>query len=173
MLIIFGGLPGSGKSTIAQALAIRLQATYLRLDTIEQAIRSSACSAAGAEVGPAGYVVLYKVAADNLRLGRTVIADSVNSIEITRAAFRATATEANRKFIEVEVTCSDKIMHRHRAESRVSTVEGLIPPTWEQIEARTFEPWAPDRRIDTSLLSVDESMLEITNRLKQVDTDQI
>ncbi|SCX33628.1 AAA family ATPase [Agrobacterium rosae] len=173
MLIIFGGLPGSGKSTIAQTLAIRLQATYLRLDTIEQAIRAASSLPAGAEVGPAGYVVLYKIAADNLRLGRTVIADSVNSIEITRAAFRATATESNRRFIEVEVICSDKIVHPHRAESRISTVEGLIPPTWEQIEARTFEPWAPDLRIDTSLLSVDESVLEITNRLKQVDTDQI
>ncbi|MBN7804676.1 AAA family ATPase [Agrobacterium rosae] len=173
MLIIFGGLPGSGKSTIAQALALRLQATYLRLDTIEQAIRAASSLPAGADVGPAGYVVLYKVAADNLRLGRTVIADSVNSIEITRAAFRATATEANRRFIEVEVICSDKIVHRHRAKSRISTVEGLIPPTWEQIEARTFEPWAPDLRIDTSLLSVDESVLEIMNRLLQVDTDQI
>ena len=39
MLIIFGGLPGSGKSTIARALALRLGAVYLRIDTIEQAIR--------------------------------------------------------------------------------------------------------------------------------------
>ena len=39
MLIIFSGLPGSGKSTIARALAKRLGAVYLRIDTIEQAIR--------------------------------------------------------------------------------------------------------------------------------------
>lgn len=38
MLIIFSGLPGSGKSTIAQALAKQLNAFYLRIDTIEQAI---------------------------------------------------------------------------------------------------------------------------------------
>ena len=37
MLIIFGGLPGSGKSTVAQALALRTGACYLRVDTIEQA----------------------------------------------------------------------------------------------------------------------------------------
>lgn len=41
MLIIFSGLPGSGKSTIARALAQRLGAVYLRIDTIEQAIRDA------------------------------------------------------------------------------------------------------------------------------------
>ncbi|MGO6670405.1 AAA family ATPase, partial [Rhizobium ruizarguesonis] len=41
MLIIFGGLPGSGKTTIARALAERLNAVHVRVDTIEQAIRAS------------------------------------------------------------------------------------------------------------------------------------
>ena len=41
MLIIFSGLPGSGKSTIAQALAKQLNALYLRIDTIEQAIHKA------------------------------------------------------------------------------------------------------------------------------------
>ncbi|EEQ16447.1 Uncharacterised protein [Yersinia frederiksenii] len=41
MLIIFSGLPGTGKSTIAHLLAERLKAVYLRIDTIEQAIRSA------------------------------------------------------------------------------------------------------------------------------------
>ncbi len=36
MLIIFSGLPGSGKSTIARTLSERLNAVYLRVDTIEQ-----------------------------------------------------------------------------------------------------------------------------------------
>lgn len=43
MLIIFSGLPGCGKSTIARALAKRLGAVYLRIDTIEQAIRDGRC----------------------------------------------------------------------------------------------------------------------------------
>lgn len=53
MLIIFSGLPGSGKSTIARALARRLRAVYLRIDTIEQAIRDA--EQADNEMGPAGY----------------------------------------------------------------------------------------------------------------------
>ena len=40
-LIVFGGLPGAGKTAIAQELACELGAVYLRIDSIEQAIRAS------------------------------------------------------------------------------------------------------------------------------------
>jgi predicted kinase len=35
MLIAFGGLPGTGKTTVAQAVARKLAAVYLRIDTLE------------------------------------------------------------------------------------------------------------------------------------------
>lgn len=76
MLIAFGGLPDTGKTTVAQTLARKLAAVYLRIDTFEQAIKS--CSRGGTEIEAAGYVTAYAVASDNLRLGVTVIADSVN-----------------------------------------------------------------------------------------------
>ena len=160
MLIIFGGLPGVGKSTIAQALAQRLHACYLRVDTIEQAIRGHA-PLVGQDVGPAGYVTLYRVAADNLRLGNVVITDSVNPLDVTRQAFRTAASGAGHKFIEIEVVCSDAATHRYRAESRPATVLGLIPPSWAEIEQRHVEPWNADLRLDTFHLSVEDSVAQI------------
>ncbi|MCL6653248.1 kinase [Agrobacterium rubi] len=165
MLIIFGGLSGSGKSTVAQALARRIRALYLRVDTVEQAIRTSAPLAEGLGVGPSGYVTVYRLATDNLRLGHTVIADSVNPLPTTRNAFRDVAAESGTKFIEVEIVCSDAAVHRHRAETRPPSVDGLSPPSWAAIQNRHYEAWIPDLRIDTSLLSVEQSVVEIVRKL--------
>lgn len=167
MLIIFGGLPGSGKTTVAQALARQIEALYLRVDTIEQAIRASAPLAGGQDVGPSGYVTLYRLATDNLRFGRTVIADSVNPLEITRNAFRKAATDADSKFIEVEIVCTDTATHRYRVETRQPTIEGLTPPTWVAIEALRYEEWDSDLRLDTSYLAVEESVAKIINLLRR------
>jgi predicted kinase len=41
MLIVFSGLPGVGKTTIARELACSLAAVYLRIDSIEQALRQA------------------------------------------------------------------------------------------------------------------------------------
>ncbi|WP_137156304.1 AAA family ATPase [Rhizobium sp. FKL33] len=161
MLIAFGGLPGSGKSTVAQALARRIGAVYLRVDTVEQAIRTSAPLAEGRDVGPSGYVTLYRLAADNLRLGQTVVADSVNPLPETRKAFRDVADECGRRFFGVEIVCSDAAVHRHRAETRSPSVVGLSPPSWEVIQNRHYEPWKADLRIDTARLSVEDSVAEI------------
>lgn len=162
MFIIFAGLPGAGKSTIAQQLARRLDAAYLRVDSIEQAIRSSGILPSGAEVGSAGYVAAYRIAADNLRLGRTVIADSVNPLQITRDAFRRVAQENGAGILEVEVVCNDAAIHRERIRTRRTDIEGLVPPTWEEIQARHYEAWdRPPLRLDTASLSIAESVEKI------------
>src|SRR5262245_46007311 len=41
MLIIFGGLPGTGKTTIARELAHRTGAVLVRVDSIEHAVRDA------------------------------------------------------------------------------------------------------------------------------------
>ena len=148
MLIAFAGLPGTGKSTIARLLAQRLKASYLRIDTIEQALRT--CGTLPAGVVTEGYAVAYRIAEDNLRAGGTVIADSVNPLAITRDAWVNIAAQASAPVLEVEVICSNPAEHRRRVESRMTDVPGLALPRWEAVQRRIYEPWhRPHIVVDT------------------------
>jgi len=158
MLIVFGGLPGVGKSAIAAEVARRLGAAYLRIDVIEMAMTRGLDLPKERDIGPAGYIVAYDLARSNLALGVPVVADSVNPIEITRAAWRAVAADAGAPCLEVEVVCADLAEHRRRVESRLGDPAALQPPTWAEVEARAYEPWPEAHlRLDTASLSIAES----------------
>lgn len=137
MLYIFGGLPGTGKSTLSQHLARDRQWIHLRIDTIEQVLRQSGSLVTGIE----GYAIAYSLAENNLRLGLSVVADSVNPLQITRTAWREVAQRAGVPFIEVEVICSDRAEHQRRVETRSTDVPGLKLPTWNEIVNRDYEQW--------------------------------
>ncbi|MGI4830918.1 MAG: AAA family ATPase [Janthinobacterium lividum] len=127
MLVAFGGLPGSGKTTLARRLARRWAAVYLRIDTIERAIISS--GVLRGDIGAAGYVTAYKLAEENLSIGRIVVADSVNALQVTRGSWREIAENAHVPIAEVEVRCSNLMEHQRRIEGRSSDVEGAPPLT--------------------------------------------
>jgi predicted kinase len=165
MLIILGGLPAAGKTAIARELARRLDAVHLRIDSIEQAIRDS--GHAGASMDDAGYRVAYAVAGDNLRLGRLVIADSVNPIPITRDAWLEVAHCAQVRAVEIEIVCSDEQEHRRRVETREIDIPGAPALTWADVVARDYRPWTRDRIvIDTAGRSVDRSASEAYDAIR-------
>ena len=161
MLYILGGLPGVGKTTIAVGLARAIGAVHLRIDSIEQALRNSSVTI----TGPEGYVVAYAVAEDNLRLGRAVLADSVNPIEVTRAAWRNVALRAGARCVEIEIVCSDVAEHRRRVETRVADIAGHRLPTWQQVSDREYEPWQADIVIDTAGQPAEASVAALLDAL--------
>ena len=164
MLIVFGGLPGTGKTTIARRLAARCSATYLRIDAIEQAIRLAGIIAG--DIGPAGYLVANALAACNLANGLTVVADCVNPVHESRQGWRATAARARAQIVEIEILCSDPAEHRRRVETRESDIDGLVPPTWEAVLRHDYEPWQTSHVvIDTASLTPDEAITAIERHL--------
>ena len=137
ILIVFGGLPGTGKTTVAQALARKLRATYLRIDAIEQAIRSSGIG----EVGAAGYMVANALAEANLNLGISVVADCVNPVADSRNGWEQAARRSSAQLVEIEIVCSDPVEHRKRVEGRTADIPDHALPTWEAVMKHVFEPW--------------------------------
>jgi predicted kinase len=147
-LIVFGGLPGTGKTAVSRELTIRLDATYIRIDAIEQTLQ-----AAGLTVGTMGYAVANALAAENLKLGRVVIADCVNPVLASRLGWRQTALQSSARIVEIELVCSDLTLHRHRAESR--SISGQRQPTWDEIMNRHYEPWDREHLVlDTAYSSL-------------------
>lgn len=165
MLIVLSGLPGTGKTTIAQMLARECHATYLRIDTIEQAILSSL--RVQNDLGTLGYVVAYELARANLCLGGTVVADAVNPLTAIREAWRAVAESAASDIVEVEVVCSDTSEHRRRVDSRKADISGHTLPTWDEVQRREYEPWASNRLvIDSAQVSAKDAASQILNSIK-------
>ena len=156
MLVVLGGLPGVGKTSIARAFSKAVSAVHVRIDSIEQAIRESGVTVVSLD--DAGYRAAYAVAEDNLRVGHIVVADSVNPIPITRAAWLDVARRAGTRAIEVEIRCSDQDEHRRRVERRSAEGE-RHGPTWAEVLSRDYRPWPTVTYvIDTAALTVDQAV---------------
>lgn len=160
-LYILGGLPGSGKSTLAQGLAQHLRAVWLRIDTLEQTLRNQGLAVLADE----GYQLGYALARDNLRLGLSVVADSVNPIGITRQAWRQVALDLNCAYVEIEVSCSDPERHRQRLLMRPDTVPGLARTSWQAVQAREYESWPTALQLDTAAQTASESLTQLLLQL--------
>ncbi len=158
MLYIFSGLPGSGKSTLAAGLSRALKAVYLRVDTVEQGLRELCDIKPHGE----GYGLAYRVATDNLNLGLSVIADSVNPIELSRQEWQQVALDAGVKYVNIEIICSNPTEHKARIENRVTTVKNLALPTWEMVQNREYHAWSTERVvIDTAHKTEDQCINEL------------
>jgi len=130
---------------------MRLAATYIRIDAIEQTLQ-----AAGLTVGTMGYVIANALAADNLKLGRVVIADCVNPVLASRVGWRQTALRSSARIVEIELVCRDLALHQQRAENRSSDISGHRHPTWDEIVNRHYEPWDREHLVlDTADSSLD------------------
>src|SRR5207244_382639 len=73
------GLPATGKTALATALARELGAVLLSVDPVDSALLQTGVRETG-HPGLAAYAVVGAMAEQNLALGTTVVVDAVNAV---------------------------------------------------------------------------------------------
>ena len=148
VLIVMAGLPGAGKSAVAEDLGRALRCAVLSVDPIEAAMWRAGV-ARDQPTGLAAYVVAEALAAEQLALGLDVIVDAVNDVEAARGQWRSLAARVGVPLRFIEVRCSEVAEHRRRLASRVRLIEGFSEPTWESVQERraAFDAWTEDRLV--------------------------
>ncbi|MBP0481937.1 AAA family ATPase [Sagittula salina] len=158
-LIVLSGLPGVGKSTVAEVLCDETGALWLRADAIEQAMRESHMDCA--DLADGGYAAMRVVAGEALSRGLPVVIDCVNPLAVTRQPWKTLAPASGG--LCVELFCSDAAEHRRRVEMRHTDIAGFALPDWAAVQARVWEPWDGALRLDT-MRPVGETVAEILKK---------
>ena len=146
MLIVFGGRPGSGKTTLSRTLAQELHAVWLRVDLIEAATWRAGV-AQDQPTGLAAYCVAFALAVVHLDMGTPIVVDAVNPVEAARQGWRELAASRSLPTRVIEVVCSSESEHRRRVSARKSDLPGFAVPTWDEVVDREYEPWTEERLI--------------------------
>lgn len=107
------------------------------------------------------------LAEENLKLGTSVIADSVNGLQETRNAWKKVARNASVPFFEIELICSDLDEHQRRVEERKADIINHQLPNWKSVKEREYLHWAADLILDTSKYSAEHAVEIILSHISK------
>ena len=150
-LIIFAGLPGAGKTTLAEAVGRELGIPVFAKDWLEATLLRCELVPANQDkpLGMAGYELLSMLAGRQLMLGKSVILDSVASTASIRAKWRELAAEYAARQLVIECICSDEAVHRSRLGGRRRNIPGWHELEWAEVEhvKNYYCAWDQDRLV--------------------------
>ena len=166
MLIVMAGLPGTGKSTVAQELSERLGYPLVSVDQIESAVLSAGIDS-DQPTGLAAYLVAETLAGNVLETGQSVIVDAVNAVSPAREQWVGLAARFGNALTFVEVVCSDPAVHRARLEARNRNLPHVAEPTWHAVEQSLdeYDEWVgPSAGVDRITIDTVEPLAVIVDR---------
>jgi predicted kinase len=134
---VVSGLPGSGKSTVADAIAEKSKIPILSVDPIESSILRSGINRSF-ETGLAAYLVAETLAAEQLRLGISVIIDAVSSVKEARVMWRNLSIRFDARLVIIECVLNPEL-HKQRIETRIRNMHGIAEVTWNDVQDRRKE----------------------------------
>ena len=169
--IVFAGLPGTGKSSIAEAVGRELGIPVFAKDWLEATLRRSGLDP-NKDVGYAGYELLTTLAQRQLQLGQSVILDSVASIEAVRTRWRELAATYQARWRVIECVCSDETPHRARLAVRERDIPGWHELDWSEVERvkAYYAEWKDERLIVDAVSPLAENIATVLNYLHRSES---
>ena len=159
LLVLITGLPGTGKSTMAEVAGQSLSAPALGHDWAMSGLRPyPELQAALDTMGlrghrGVGWSLLWALARSQLRAGSSVVLDGVArdpEVEGTRLVARQEGAPS----LVVLTTCRDPGLHRSRVEGRRRMIPDWYELDWDHVE-RARASWAPPGDVDLVLEAAD------------------
>jgi len=139
-LVIFSGLPGTGKSTLADKVARKLRWPLLRIDDVIGDVPEDA----GISFWDSKVAILLDLVNTQLELGLDVIADSV-FMNMDRHHAQELARKYQARFRPIYVFMSDDKIWEQRVIERYNEMNNKDVATWENIQHQRerFSTWQP------------------------------
>jgi predicted kinase len=161
-LIIFSGLPGTGKSSLAEALGKDLRFPVFAKDWLEATLLRNGLRSAKEDrsLGFTGYELLTVLAERQLMLGQSAILDSVAAAETIRRTWHQLAEQYHADWRVVECICSDEYLHRSRLKERRRNIPGWHELDWAEVERvrRYYSVWENERLVLDMVDPFDENL---------------
>jgi predicted kinase len=165
-VIIFSGLPGTGKSTLAELVARTVRAPAFAGDWLMGGLKPA--HAAIGELDRSDYVaawfgLLRTLVTRQLMLGQSAIVDDVVSDDDQLALWRETAERFSAPLSLIECVCSDEAVHRARIEGRVRGIPGWHEVGWDHVERMRAEvvPLTADRLIVDAMEPIEDNLRRV------------
>jgi predicted kinase len=144
-VIIFTGLPGTGKSTLAEKVARTVGAPAFAGDWLMGGLKPAHPALSQLDRGQylaAWFGLLRTLVTRQLMLEQSAVVDDVVS-DGQFVLWREVTDHFKARLYLIECTCSDEAVHRARIEKRVRGIPGWHEVGWDHVERMRAETTPP------------------------------